>query len=182
MVIKFSIQHPSNYMLSLKHTSAVFIFKQTSFASQISQSEPMATSTANAGSTTQLHTFAVNSTASFNILQSKSLLSTKDIKPLSSSSELLTALTQTNSFQNMHTSPASTIAAGPTSPLSLSATPTITQTVSTKILFTSPSSTASAAGWKQDNQLQSVAIGVSVAVVILCIGAVVMTFAVYMYR
>ena len=171
-------------MLSLKHTSAVFIFKQTSFASQISQSEPMATSTANAGSTTctQLHTFAVNSTASFNILQSKSLLSTEDVKPLSSSSELLTALTQTSSFQNLHTSPASTIAAGPTSPLSLTATPTITQTVSTKILFTSPSSTASAAGGKQDNQLQSVAIGVSVAVVILCIGAVVMALAVYKYR
>ena len=162
-------------MLSLKHTLTESILTQTSSASLISRSQT--TSTANAGSTTLLHAFAVSSTASFS-LQSNSLFATEDIKPLSS--ELLTALTQTDSFQAAHTSPSSTISAGPTSPLSLTDMPTLTM-----ILFTSLSST-SAAGWKRENQLHSVAIGVSVTVVILCIGAVVVammiTFAVYMYR
>ena len=114
---------------------------------------------------------------------SKSLISIEDIKPLISS-KLLTALTQTESFQAVHTSPSSTIAAAPTSPLRLIATPTITRATSTWLLFTSPPST-SAAGRKQDDQ-SSVAIEVSVAVVILCIAAVALammiTFAVYKYR
>ena len=123
---------------------------------------------------TVAHICSKLSTASFS-LQSNSLFATEDIKPLSS--ELLTALTQTDSFQAAHTSPSSTISAGPTSPLSPTAMPTLTM-----ILFTSPSS-PSAAGWKRENQLQPVAIGVSVTVVILCIAAVVVammiTFAVY---
>ena len=190
----------SSTLLSLNLTSTVSILTQTSFASLISQSK--STSTANTGSTTQLHTFAVSSIA-FYSLHSKSLISTEDIKPLSS--ELLTAHTQTDSFQALHTSPASTIAAGLTSTsLSLSAMPTLTQTEYTQFSVTFLTSTISHVGLTSPLSLavtptlsqtvsprilfnspsstsaagwkqdhQPLATGVSVTVVILCIAAIV---------
>ena len=70
-------------------------------------------------------------------------------------SELVTTLTQTDSVELFHSSPAS-MQASRSSPL-LSQTATLTHTASTTHLFTSPSST-NAAGWKQDNQDKNVCV------------------------
>ena len=86
-------------------------------------------------------------------------------------SELVTTLTQTDSVELFHSSPAS-MQASRLSPL-LSQTATLTHTASTRLLFTSPSS-SNAAGWKQEPLSQSTVIGVSVTTVLAFAGIAVL--------
>ena len=86
-------------------------------------------------------------------------------------SELMTTLTQTDSVELFHSSPASAQASR-SSPL-FSQTTTLTQTVSTGLLFTSPSRT-NAAGWKQEPLSQSTVIGISVTTVLAFVGIAVL--------
>ena len=70
-------------------------------------------------------------------------------------SELMTTLTQTESVELFHSSPASTQASR-SSPLLILMT-ILTHTVSTRLLFTSPLS-SNAVGWKQESLSQSIVI------------------------
>ena len=74
-------------------------------------------------------------------------------------SELMTTLTQTESVELFHSSPASAQASR-SSPLLILMT-TLTHTVSTRLLFASP---LSSVGWKQEPLSQSMVIGISVTV------------------
>ena len=91
-------------------------------------------------------------------------------------SELMTTLTQTESVELFHSSPASTQASR-SSPL-FSQTATLTQAVSTRLLLTSPSN-SNAAGWKQEYLSQSTVIGVSVTTVLAFAGIVVLVASIF---
>ena len=91
-------------------------------------------------------------------------------------SELMTTLTQTESVELFHSSPASTQASR-SSPLLILMT-TLTHTVSTRLLFTSPLS-SNAVGWKQESLSQSIVIGISVTVLAFAGIAILVAFIIF---